>query len=181
MLKLKCPSCGAILNVKNASGQEEKVITCPRCKVGNMIKNFTRVTIQKKAQTEEKSECDQPTMLNLNQPESKSKDVGYGILDVKTGKVYRLKKGKNLVGRKTIGSPSVADVPLETADMGFSRAHLYIEIVSMASNDKVFLSNARNKNQTFVNSSLVEADDKLVLHHGDMIVSSETTLKFITE
>ena len=65
--------------------------------------------------------------------------------------------------------------------MGFSRAHLYIEIVSMASNDKVFLSNARNKNQTFVNSNLVEADDKLVLRSGDMIASSETTLKFITE
>jgi DNA repair protein RadC len=78
-------------------------------------------------------------------------------------------------------SPSVASVPIETDDRGFSRKHFYIEVVK-GSNGVIrhYAYNAMNKNQTFINDLFLNSKDRVILHNGDIIHSANTTLIFET-
>ena len=42
-----------------------------------------------------------------------------------------------------------------------------------------YFSNAQNKNATYINSGLIENGDRIILHGGEIIKMSNTTLKFI--
>ena len=47
VIKIKCPTCGAVLAAKNKPGLENKIITCPVCKQKNPFNNFIPISIQK--------------------------------------------------------------------------------------------------------------------------------------
>lgn len=181
-IRIKCPGCGAVLVLKNGSASDDKMIVCPRCKSRNRLGGFTRVV-----------PAPQPVVVENDtfiDQHTRPASAGFGTLsmrsaclvDTRTGKRYPLREGRNLIGRRTYQTAPLADVPIDTPDMGMSRAHFYVEMVRVnPSLSKVYMYNANNKNHTYVNADLVSTGDKIVLHNGDVIRSSETVLKFICD
>lgn len=166
-IKIKCPFCGKILIVADDPKNSGKKLRCPACKEASVYEDFKRVEEQK---------VSDETEVNVG---SKTSSVSFSLTDELTGKSYILRQGRNLVGRMTYKSAPKADIPICTEDMGFSREHLYIEIVRGC--DGIFhcyASNASNKNDTFINGELLPEGDKIGIENGDQIKSSTTTLVF---
>ena len=174
-LKVQCPNCKAVLTLKiGVDASADILILCPRCKVKTRLSLMQRVL--RKAETEpleEETEFEAPTLIRPDRSCMKSY-----LLDVKTGKKYNIKEGVHLFGRMTYKAPPLADIPIETDDMGVSRAHFYLE--KKVSN-RVVIYNAKNMNTTYVNSEPLESGDKMILKNGDMIITADTKLKFINE
>lgn len=166
-IKIKCPFCGKILIVADNPDYAGKKLKCPVCKESSVFEDFKRVVEHK---TSDETEVNSgPKVSSAN----------FVLTDNLTGKCYKLRQGSNLIGRMTYKSAPKADVPIYTDDLGFSREHLYIEIVKGC--DGIFhcyASNASNKNDTFINGELLPEDDKIGLENGDQIKSSSTSLVF---
>ena len=178
---VKCPNCGKILNIVDESlAQKGKVIKCPVCKVANPFENFKKP--KPKVTEEEDKTClggdlgfEDRTCLPEYQ---KATNIGH-LWDEATKMRYNLQVGINLIGRMTYQSAPAATVPIRTEDRGFSRRHLIIEVCKDA--DGVFryyVYNSENKNPTTVNGVQLNANDKIILHNGDVIRSSSTVLIF---
>ena len=176
-IKIKCPNCGAILTVADSPANEGKSVKCPVCKMTNPFTSFKSVQLKV---TEE----DRTSLSGNLGPEDrtclpdyqKSENIGY-LWDDTAKMRYNLQEGINLIGRMTYQSIPVATVPVKTEDRGFSRKHMNIEVVKGA--DGVFryyVCNAENKNPTTVNGVQLIANDKIILHNGDVIRSSSTVL-----
>lgn len=166
-IKIKCPFCGKILIVNDDPANAGKRLRCPACKEASIFEDFKRVVEQK---------VSDETEINMSH---KTVSATFSLTDKLTGKSYKLHQGRNLVGRMTYKTAPKADIPICTEDMGFSREHLYVEIVRGC--DGVFhcyVSNASNKNDTFINGELLSGEDKIGLENGDQIKSSSTTLIF---
>lgn len=166
-IKIKCPFCGKILIVNDDPANAGKKLRCPACKEASAFEDFKRVVEQK---------VSDETEVNLG---TKTVSASFSLTDKLTGKSYKLRQGRNLVGRMTYKSAPKADVPICTEDMGFSREHLNIEVVRGC--DGIFhcyASNASNKNDTFINGELLSGEDKIGLENDDQIKSSSTTLIF---
>ena len=166
-IKIKCPFCGKILIVNDDPANAGKRLRCPACKEASIFEDFKRVVEQK---------VSDETEINMSH---KTVSATFSLTDKLTGKSYKLHQGRNLVGRMTYKTAPKADIPICTENMGFSREHLYIEIVRGC--DGVFhcyVSNASNKNDTFINGELLSGEDKIGLENGDQIKSSSTTLIF---
>lgn len=170
-IRIKCPICGAILEVVDNPANYEKNVVCPNCKSKNKWKEFKRVVYKPAAPTPEEDS----THIEL-----KTKDaIGY-LLELSSSRQYSLKEGKNLIGRRTYKSQSPADIPIETTDMGMSRRHMYIDV--MRGRDgyyHAYAYNANNQNDTLINGVRLEDDDKIGLKHGDIITLCETRIKYV--
>lgn len=179
-IRVKC-RCGAILILKD-TGQDAsaRIVTCPRCKTKALLSELEKVgDIKKQAFTgpDEETEYEERTERRT------SKDIKQkaSLLDLATAKTYSLKMGVNLIGRKTYKVDSVADIPLETNDMGVSRAHFYVELMQTPQLTKACVYNARNKNATYINSDILGAGEKMIIKSGDIISMSDTKIKFLLE
>lgn len=170
-IRIKCPFCGAILETLDNPANYEKNIVCPNCKTKNKFKDFKRIISKPISSPED----------DVTQFDTKTQDkVGY-LLDVKTHRQYYLKEGKNLIGRLTMKTPPLADIPIETLDMGMSRKHLYIDV--MKGRDGRFHAyayNASNKNATLINGVILEDDDKIGIQNDDIITLCETKLRYVS-
>lgn len=166
-IKVKCPFCGKILIVADDPANMGKKLRCPVCKESSVYEDFKRVA------GPEVSDATQVIFVSESTP------VTFILKDKTTGYKYSLNLGRNLIGRMTYKSKPKADVPIKTKDMGFSREHLFIEIVKGC--DGVFhcyAVNASNKNDTFINGEKLHDSDKMAIKDGDQIKSSLTTLVF---
>lgn len=169
-IRIKCPFCGALLETLDNPANFEKSIVCPNCKTKNKFKDFKRITPKPIVSPEE----------DVTQFNGRAKDKIGCLVDIKTQRKYTLQEGNNLIGRRTIKTPSIADIPIETQDMGMSRKHLYIDV--MMGRDGFFHAyayNASNKNETLINGVLLEDDDKIGLKYGDVITLCETNLRYV--
>ena len=165
-IKIKCPNCGAVLAAVDDPSNARKTVVCPNCKVRNRFEDFKRI-IPKKA--------DDETRISLTVHGA----IG-NLVDETTKKEYSLKEGRNLIGRKPLKETPKADVPIETDDKGFSRAHFYIEVMKGRDGRwHYYASNASNKNETTINGIKLEDGDRIGLKHDDRIVSSETKLRLV--
>lgn len=174
--KLQCPNCKCVLEISEFQGNDQTVLTCPNCKTPNAVGNYIK---NPGLQQRKASDC--ATQLNLGQSGS---DAGrsQSLLDLRTGNRFNLTLGRHLVGRRTSSSPSVADIALDTDDMGISRSHFYIDMYCMDDGRiKAVLGNAKNKNMTYVNGDLLGEEDRIVLHNRDVIKISQTELKYYNE
>ena len=179
-IKIKCPNCGAVLSVLDDPSNQGKNVKCPVCKQTYPFTAFKAVK-PKISEEEDKTSIgfafnsdDATALPDFNKVET----IGY-LLDKTTSERYILSEGLNLVGRMTYQSAPQATVPVKTSDRGFSRKHMNIEVVK--GSDKVFryyVSNAENKNKTTVNGVELGSTDKMILHDGDVIKSSNTELIF---
>jgi pSer/pThr/pTyr-binding forkhead associated (FHA) protein len=167
-IRIKCPNCGAILEVIDNPANAGKNVTCPNCKVRNKYEDFKRVIPRIEAEDD------------VTQIETRIKGtIGY-LLQIDTGKQYPLKEGRNLVGRRPIKNPPKADIAIETTDNGMSREHLYIDV--MKGRDgyyHVYASNAKNKNATTINGATLEDGDEIGLKHGDTLMLCDTQLRYV--
>lgn len=91
------------------------------------------------------------------------------------GVEYLLSEGINIVGRKS--ELSTASVQIVTDDRYMSRRHSSIKISTMPDGtQKALISNAENKNRTFINGQELSGNDILTLSDGDEIKMGHTTL-----
>ena len=96
------------------------------------------------------------------------------------GRRYPLSAGRNVVGRKA--SSSDAQVQIETSDLYMSRRHICIEVIRLADgSSKVLVSNDKNKNSTYVNGSLLNVGDRVVLTNGTQIKMGDTIVTYKEE
>lgn len=165
-IKIKCPNCGITLGIKSMPRDPDKSLTCPNCKVKNKFRDYHLV---------EQKQVDDETEIDLSIKDS------IGLLeDLSTHRTYQLREGNNLVGRMTYATPPKADVKIETQDRGLSRAHFYIQVIKGRDGHyHHYIYNASNVNPTYLNDALLEDGDKPGLKAGDIIKSSDTSLRFV--
>lgn len=179
-IKIKCPNCGKVLIVQDDPSNATKNVVCPVCKVKNPFSSFKNVIpapIEDKTELSKKQSDDKTVIRSC----MNNKGTGF-LLDEYSRRKYPLSEGVNLIGRLPKQSVPVADIAIVTDDSGLSRKHLNIEVVrGMDGNVRHWVSNAENKNPTFINGRKMEDGDRIVLYDGYMISSSDTVLSFHTD
>lgn len=201
--RIKCPNCGAILDVRNSKNETVKRITCPQCKATLNVK-FKRQNPQVPLEAH--------TYLAGNQPKQTGGETQYGptanngetqlggnyngngetmlpgcgspssvderkkeaVLKVGS-ETYPLSIGVNIVGRKA--TTSQASVQIETSDRYMSRQHAKIVVTRMPDGKlRTVISNDHNKNISTIDGQDLLQGDAIVLSDGDRIVMGETTV-----
>ena len=183
-IRIKCPACGAVLQVQNQPDIESKYATCAVCKTRNLIKDFTKVGVKQEEHTqypggEEKThyrttQADPPTDIG------EGLNVIIGLLKVlPAGPTFQLRQGRQTIGRKTINPPH-ADFGIPNESKRMSREHLIIEVKKVPSKGYVhYVSLAKEKvNVTFIGQNKMEYGDCVVLQHGDIIRLPDQDLRF---
>lgn len=166
-IKIRCPFCSKVLIVADDPANSGKKLTCPVCKQTNLFDDFARV---------EESPKDDSTQIGGRFKSGKA-SFRLRYKDY----TYPLDLGLNTIGRKA--STSSAKIQIDNSeDTGFSRLHLNLEIVKGCDDAlHCYLSNAANKNPTYLNGELVCSGEKIGLESGDKIKSSNTELVFVKE
>lgn len=178
-IRIKCPHCGALLTVADSPDNAGKSVRCPVCKEKNAFSAFRPVKPQNADADKTSLGIPMPSEDQTQLPQNGVENtIGY-LFDKDRRKRYRLMPGVNLIGRKTRQSVSPATVPIETDDLGFSRQHLYIEVVHGPDGIiRHYAYNALNKNETHICGVRLESGDKIILHDADEIRSAKTVLVF---
>lgn len=185
-----CTNCGVELSVKNSKNETLKIITCPKCGIKLKV-NFPPITDQEPLVAK--------TVL-VNTPSGETPTILGGVGSAQSGETqyvpkpsqqkhfylscngnrYPLSKGQNVVGRKA--SSSNANVQIETSDLYMSRRHVCIEVFQLGDGtSKVLISNDKNKNATYVNGSLLNAGERVVLTNGTQIKMGDTIVTYKEE
>lgn len=185
IIQIKCPFDGAVLTVKNQPGIETKNVTCPICKHKYPFTQFKRVIAtpgNDDPDTEypgqypgERTRYSEDTEVNDNP----NFNIGM-LVHEGPGKRFRLKPGRNVIGRKA--QKSQADIQIDTADKrAMSREHIVIEIKNEAKQGFVhYISLAKEKvNKTFVGGEQMYFGDCLILSDGVEIKLPDATLRFV--
>lgn len=190
--RIKCPSCGIILEVRNPKDEAVKIIKCPKCKATLSVKF-------------KKQPLEAHTFLASNKPQNGETQYGgfnkagetqlggswgqgetqIGTKPVQSkspclkvnGRTYQLSIGTNIVGRKA--PTSRATLQIATPDRYMSRQHSRI-VVSKLPNGKLkaVISNEHNKNITNIDGQDLQQGDAIVLTDGDSIIMGETTVTY---
>lgn len=158
-IDIKCPKCGKILRLQKVQGIETKIIPCPVCGQKTPFAACERVV---------KKEPCSDTVLHT---EAKAESVF--IVQRDNQRSYELKPGFNSIGRAA--DSSTADVKIATADRGISRVHSVIQVAKTPlGNTRCIISNAKNKNATYINGVHLEDGDAFVVKDGDKITMSRS-------
>ena len=169
-LKIKCPYCSCILIVKHMPNIETKTIPCPTCK---KTSRFTEYKLIPPPSTND----DSTQIEDITKLETFGKGIGR-LRQPGTGKEYSLKLGLNIIGRKA--QTSNATLQIDTNDRTMSRSHLSIEVCKLTTGGYIhYLSNAQNKNATYVNGQEVKNKDRIVLNGGEIIKMGDTIMKYV--
>ena len=174
IIRIKCPSCCAVLSAKKMVGLETKIIPCPICKKSSHFSVYQKPnTPLLSIMEDDKTNIGCETII-------RDKGLIIGKLVVQYGRQdYPLKLGVNTIGRKAVSS--VATVQIVTEDKTMSRQHAIIEVNKTAKGYTHRLRNHQNKNATYVNSQLIGDGDVVVLSGGVQIKMGDTLLLFVLE
>ena len=164
--RIKCPSCGVLLDVRNSQNEAVKMITCPQCKaqLRVMFSQQHAATSQSLGETQYVGNSNGETQY-VNRDNGETRYVGHSsspsqsdetILAGKKeevtpgyllygGQKYPLGFGNNVIGRKA--TTSQATVQIATDDRYMSRQHLAIQVNKVPTDKvRVVVSNYHNKN-----------------------------------
>lgn len=182
IVKIKCPNCGVQLTVKYFEGIEAKTVTCPVCKKANLFSNYKKVVPNNKPQSQTEDDATRPAYTMRKDEKTtpgQTPTGGIGRLIMEdTGKSYQLTPGLNIVGRKA--QTSTANIQLDTDDRTMSRSHCAIEVKKLSNGSYIhYLSNAKNKNATYINGQQLEDGDRIVLQGGEKIQMGDSNVKFM--
>lgn len=159
MIYVKCPKCGRVLQIQNQPGIEHMFVTCPVCGTRSPLSACKRVV----------KKCEDTVLFQ-------HKVDKVFLVDNAMGNSYELPLGCNSVGRAH--ATSLANVQITTTDKGMSRVHSVINVIRTNSgNLRCVISNANNKNATYVNGEKLEDGDEIVLHDGDIVRMSISEMK----
>ncbi|SFW16022.1 FHA domain-containing protein [Prevotellaceae bacterium HUN156] len=193
--RIKCPSCGVVLDVQNSKNETVKQFTCPKCKAVLQVK-FPRQQEPLEAKTyyappKQPIADNGATQLAGGGGETQLVGASYGATQLVTdtpkistsakllydGICYPLEEGQNIVGRK--GNTSKATVQIATDDRYMSRQHCSITVTTLPDGTKkAVLSNYQNKNLTSVDGQEIETGDAIRLTDGNSITMGHTTIIF---
>lgn len=193
--RIKCPSCGALLDVRNSQNEAVKMITCPQCKVQlrvnfapqqqNAMSGETQYVNPNAGETQYVNRDAGETRYvgqssNVNPDETvlagKQTVASPGYLSF-GGQKYPLEFGNNVIGRKA--SSSQATVQIATDDRYMSRQHLIINVIKVSTDKvRVAASNYHNKNASYMNGQLLNEGDQLILTNGSTIKMGNTTVVY---
>ena len=178
VIKIKCPCCGAILEVKTQPGIENKSVTCPVCKEKQPFKAYKIIVEAAPEETEyphgdgaHKEETEIGSGQNFTLGELKVADS--------TLPPFRLKVGKNVIGRKSPSSSADFQIPT-SGEKRMSREHLVVEVKKVPGKGFTHcVSLYKEKvNATWINGIRLEYGDCVVLKDGDQLRLPEATLVF---
>lgn len=141
LVKIKCPSCGAVLRVNSQSilNPQGKSITCPKCAKKSPLTTFIFVSAEathvgktpdlgeeKKTTVNDPGCVDGHTIMPGDMPGINRKPMCV-LRDVRSGRIYHLVTGLNVVGRDC--SSSQATIRINTGNgQQISREHLDITV-----------------------------------------------------
>lgn len=172
-IKIICPDDGAILSIENKPGLEGKNVVCPLCRISRPFTQYRRYV----PKTEDYTDYPagkipaKPCNAGSGNTELAMENQNLGKLTVvSTRQTFRLKPGRNVVGRKA--SASDADFQIETGEKRrMSRQHIVIEVEKVAGKGYVHQTRLFKDrcNDTYINNTRLEAGDCIVLHHGDRL------------
>lgn len=191
--RIKCPSCGVLLDVRNSQNEAVKMITCPQCKaqLRVMFSQQHAATPQSFGETQYIGNSNGETQY-VNRDNGETRYVGLSsspsqsdetiLADKKEevtpgyllygGQKYPLGFGNNVIGRK-------ATVQIASDDRYMSRQHLVIQVIKVSTDKvRVVVSNYHNKNASYVNGQLLNEGDQLVLTEGSIIKMGNTTVVY---
>ena len=180
IMKIKCPCCAVVLTVKTKPGIENKSVTCTVCKQSSSFRLFKQITEIKAEHTEYPGEHTSyashrsETQLNIDE------NYTLGKLKVEdSGVSFRLKVGRNIIGRKA--TASTADIQIPTAGgKHMSREHLVIEVKKVVGKGFVHYASLYKEkvNETAINNESLEYGDSIVLKSGDKLKLPDATILF---
>lgn len=181
-ITIKCPSCGAVLRVKDQPGLQNAFLTCPVCKEKRPFSDY-KVIAQPPEDPTEPANGAYQYEEDITEPGGQANTL-LGCLMEQSGKRWLLHPGVNTVGRKLQAGPQKVEIPVNdyTGQRMMSRSHAKIEVIRLPNGGyKHVLSNWQNKNKTFVNGAPLDATDKIVLHHGMVIRFANVEVRFVIE
>lgn len=176
--RIKCPNCGAVLDVKNSKNESLKLITCPQCGAQLRVKfappkpaaNQQPLDAETFVATPKTQQQGGDTILGKKPSEGHLRPVLSYM-----GRDYPLNIGENIIGRKA--PTSQASVQIDTDDHYMSRQHARISVTSLPDGSKkVVISNFKNKNATAIDGMTLVDDDALILQPGNHILMGNTTI-----
>ena len=184
--RIKCPSCGVVLDVQNSKNELVKQITCPKCKAVLQVKFPPQ-----QEPLEAKTYYAPPKQLVADNGAAQLAGSSYGATQLVTdtpkigtsakllydGISYPLEEGQNIIGRK--GNTSKATIQIATDDRYMSRQHCSITVSTLPDGTKkAVLSNYQNKNLTTIDGQPIETGDSIRLTDGNSITMGHTTVTF---
>ena len=180
-IKIKCPVCGSILQIKNQPDLDKKSITCPTCEQKSKIADCKRIV--------EKNIDNDATQYNAkNEKSDEDTTIGTSpvaplgrLVNNQNGSIHQLKLGRNTLGRKISNPLSSVTIPIDEVQTHntMSREHAIIEVTRLSNGSyRHFLYNWKNKNGTYVNGMQVAEGERLVLNDGQIIKLGQVLLRF---
>lgn len=145
-LRIKCPSCGIILDVRNSRGEAVKRIVCPNCK-----KNLA-ITFR-----EESKDAVSAGMLHFGEAE------------------YILKEGINVIGRKHPSSKADIQIATGDETFSLEHAIVTVRRLNDG-RSKAIVKMANPEKPVFVGDQPLLNDDEIVLSKNDEIGMGDTIL-----
>lgn len=177
IIKVKCPYCGTPLGIRIASGKvSNKNLTCPVCKQKSPLQSWRIDLREQEEQPTEYPSEEEPTI-----PTNDGLNFTLGQLTVMDSDLpaFRLKVGKNVVGRKA--SASSADIQLSVGESKrLSREHLTIEVKKVPGKGFVHIASLYKlkSNATYLNDNILVYGDAVILQHGDVLKLPDISLQF---
>lgn len=177
IMSVKCPWCTAVLKIKYVPGIEGKKIKCPVCGQTSPFPDFTVVDGAALLKPNP-NPVQRPTPKPVGGEATQIAGAG-ALVDTATGMRYPLKEGRNIVGRKAVGSQ--ADVSIDTRGMmRMSRKHLLIDVKRKPNGQYAYqVSLAQSLvNPTSVNKQLLQYGDVVYITDGATLDLPDCTLRF---
>ncbi len=179
-MKIKCPYCGKILEVKSKTDEKINLATtlaCPLCKSKFSLSECERV---KEEGGKPKSGSGEGTEVNLG------KHIK-GELKVLNSNLpnFKLKEGSNVVGRKAQTSQADVQIPAEIPagqeKHRFSREQIVINVVKTPKGYVHKMSLYKSKvNATYYNNVELQYGNSYILKDNDIIKFPDNiTVKFV--
>lgn len=195
-IKIKCPKCGKVLRLADHPNINNAVFTCPVCKVKSKVGNCQRIvdTPMHRIASEETQysfnhapsrNTEETRYVQKSAPAAggdetivagKAPVVKVGCLMDGFGRSYQLSVGINTIGRKATTSPATVQIAVD--DRYMSRSHAIIEVRNTGGQVIHILRNGKNQNPSYLNGTLIQANDQLILNNGDNIKFGNTELIF---
>lgn len=169
-VRIRCPKCSVLLEVRNSKNEAVKSIKCPKC--GSILQ--IRFRVQKEEEKPIPVDVDNET----TSVETQLTDSSYSkAMLIYEGLHYELNVGMNVVGR--CSSNSCANVQIQCGDIYMSRSHANVNVIKTNSGKlKCIITNGNNKNPIFINGVKLEKTDEVVLSDNDEIKMGNTMLHF---